>query len=159
MCWAKPDDLSGEAEDCCLRECEPSTCPGHTIVSVNGAGGITEFEIIQDPNDNNIITVGAPAIAAAGASVDLAPAEDDDETEAAVSIEITAAGDVGSVTEEDKAAVAAAVAAKAGLDPADIVVTVEGASIKYKITMVGAKAYDAVRRRTAAHHTTRASPL
>jgi hypothetical protein len=39
---------------------------------------------------------------------------------------------------------AAAVAAKAGLDPADIVVTVEGASIKYKITMVGAKAYDAV---------------
>ena len=101
---------------------------------------------LVDGDQNFIVagpTIAAPTIAAAGATVDLAP-DDDDETEAAVSIEITAAGDVGSVTEEDKAAVAAAVAAKAGLDPADIVVTVEGASIKYKITMVGAKAYDAV---------------
>ena len=102
----------------------------------------SSFEII----DEEPATISlSPTIAAARASADLAP-DDDDETEAAVSIEITAAGDVGSVTEEDKAAVAAAVAAKAGLDPADIVVTVEGASIKYKITMVGAKAYDAVVR-------------
>ena len=144
MCWAKPDDLSGEAEDCCLRECEPSTCPGHGTTTVDVAGG-QSFTLV-DGDQNFIVagpTIAAPTIAAAGATVDLAP-DDDDETEAAVSIEITAAGDVGSVTEEDKAAVAAAVAAKAGLDPADIVVTVEGASIKYKITMVGAKAYDAV---------------